>query len=94
MLEGTASGLLALRAPARRCATWRAPAGADAARCRVADEVRDRWRDRLAAGGPIGELEGLALLADYGVPVVAGARRRDADEAVRGGEPRSGSRSR
>ena len=49
----------------------------------VADEVRDRWRARLATGAEFSELEALALLADYGVPAtevraatsIEGARR-------------------
>jgi succinyl-CoA synthetase beta subunit len=44
--------------------------------------VRDRWRARLATGEEISELEGLALLADYGVPVVPARGAATADEAV------------
>ena len=47
-----------------------------------ADEVRDRWRARLTTGEEISELEGLALLADYGVPVVPALGAASADEAV------------
>jgi hypothetical protein len=32
--------------------------------------VVNRWRDRLARGATLDEVEGLALLADFGVPVV------------------------
>jgi acyl-CoA synthetase (NDP forming) len=35
----------------------------------VAAEVRERWRARLSTGQPFDELDGLALLRDYGVPV-------------------------
>ena len=34
-----------------------------------AAEVVARWRARLAAGGPLDEVDGLALLADFGIPV-------------------------
>ena len=37
---------------------------------RVAEEVRERWRARLRTGEPLSEVEGLALLSDYGVPSV------------------------
>jgi acyl-CoA synthetase (NDP forming) len=80
VLEGTSSGLVALRAllahrdvVAREVAEPPAP---------VPDEVRARWRDRLSTGGEITELEGLALLADYGVPVVETRAASSADEAV------------
>jgi acyl-CoA synthetase (NDP forming) len=66
VLEGTASGLAALRhllayrdQGARSAVVPSQP---------VADDVRERWRARLAAGGEVSELEGLALLTDYGVP--------------------------
>ena len=41
------------------------------------------WRARLAAGGPLSEAEALALLADYGVPVVKHAVATTVDEALR-----------
>ena len=61
-------GCVALRAPARR------PRRAGRVRSRrlprpCADEVRARWRARLAAGEEFGELEGLTCSRDYGVPV-------------------------
>jgi acyl-CoA synthetase (NDP forming) len=40
----------------------------------VPDDVSERWRGRLAGGETLDELDGLALLADYGVPVVDAAR--------------------
>jgi succinyl-CoA synthetase beta subunit len=52
----------------------------------VADEVRERWRDRLASGGPFDELEGLALLSDYGVPVVESARADTLEDAIAAAE--------
>jgi acetate---CoA ligase (ADP-forming) len=48
----------------------------------VPDEVRERWRTRLADGEPLDELEGLALLADYGVPVVESARADTLEDAA------------
>ncbi len=84
VLEGTSSGLVALRAliahrdvRAREVATPPAP---------VSDEVRARWRERLTTGEEIGELEGLALLADYGVPVVEARPASAADDAVAAAE--------
>ena len=94
VLEGTSSGLVALRAllahrdvRARAVATTPAP---------VPDEVRARWRERLATGEEFGELEGLALLADYGVrdrgsPGVdrrRGGRRSRGDRVPRRAEDR------
>jgi len=80
VLEGTSSGLIALRAliahrdvRAREAAEPPAP---------VRDEVRVRWQERLAAGGEMSELEGLELLADYGVPVTPAMAAASADEAV------------
>lgn len=35
----------------------------------VGEATRERWRSRLESGEPFDEREGLALLADYGVPV-------------------------
>jgi acyl-CoA synthetase (NDP forming) len=80
VLEGTDSGLRALR-HLLDDADWRArpavetPAPIDAA-------VRDRWRARLASDEPIGELEGLQLLADYGVSTVAAQGATSVDTAA------------
>jgi acyl-CoA synthetase (NDP forming) len=40
----------------------------------VSDDARERWRARLAGGEPFDELEGLALLANYGVPAIESVR--------------------
>lgn len=74
VLEGTRSGLRALRhlLDARQPVPA-APAPIDEAR-------RGRWRARLASG-PISTVDGLALLADYGVEVVA-AQGADHEGAV------------
>jgi acyl-CoA synthetase (NDP forming) len=49
-------------------------------------EVRDRWAARLASGEPFDELEGLALLADYGVLVVETLRAGTLEEAIAAAE--------
>jgi len=48
--------------------------------------VRGRWRERLAAGGEGSELEGLALLADYGLPVTPARAATSSEEAVEAAE--------
>lgn len=80
VLEGTSSGLVALRAliehrdvQARASTVVPEP---------LTDEVRGRWRHRLSNGPEIGELEGLALLADYGITVVDARGASTLDEAV------------
>ena len=45
--------------------------------------VRDRWRARLARGGALDEAEGLALLADFGIPALAAHIAEGRDEALR-----------
>ncbi len=68
VLEGTRSGLVALRALlADRDARARTVVAPPAP---VAGEVRDRWRARLRDGTEIDELEGLRLLREYGIPTV------------------------
>jgi acyl-CoA synthetase (NDP forming) len=49
-------------------------------------DVRDRWRERLATDEPFDERESLALVADYGVPVVASDRAESVDEALAAAE--------
>jgi len=84
VLEGTLTGLAAFKHLfAFRDFRARSPVeGASP----VADEVRDRWRRRLASGGPFDELEGLALLSDYGVPVVASVRADTLEDAIAAAE--------
>jgi acyl-CoA synthetase (NDP forming) len=48
----------------------------------VDDATRERWRTRLASGDALDEREGLALLADYGVPVVPSVVVETRDAAV------------
>jgi acyl-CoA synthetase (NDP forming) len=80
VLEGTDSALRALRHLLDDHA-WRSRPAVDTPAA-VQAEVRDRWRTRLRSGEPMSELEGLALLADYGVPTVQARAVASADEAV------------
>jgi acyl-CoA synthetase (NDP forming) len=52
----------------------------------VTDDVRTRWIERLSSGEPVDELQGLALLADYGVPVVESARADTLEDAIAAAE--------
>ena len=80
VLEGTTSGLLALRhLVSYRLLRSRPEIVAPQP---VSDEVRERWRDRLAAGEEVEELEALSLLADYGIPTVVAQAATSADDAV------------
>jgi acyl-CoA synthetase (NDP forming) len=80
VLEGTATGLAALRHLLdHRDLRARPPVEPPAP---AAPAVRERWRARLRAGAPLAEPEGLALLADYDVPVVPAAAAASADEAL------------
>jgi acyl-CoA synthetase (NDP forming) len=79
VLEGTRTGLLAFRhlfelRDHRALPPLAEPEPAPAA-------VRERWRARLSSGEPLGELEGLALLSDFGVPVVPARRASTPEEA-------------
>jgi hypothetical protein len=44
--------------------------------------VRARWRERLADPRPLGEVEALAMLADWGMPVVAAEEAASLDAVV------------
>lgn len=79
VLEGAESSLRALRHllddhAIRERAPVRPPSPPNA-------QVRERWRARLASGTGFDELEGLELLADYGVPVI-GAERAETREGA------------
>ncbi|GIV00718.1 MAG: acetyl-CoA synthetase [Actinomycetota bacterium] len=52
----------------------------------ASDEVRERWRARLRSGASLDELEGFALLADYGVPVVEARRAETLEDAIAAAE--------
>lgn len=48
----------------------------------LAPDVLAKWRDRLATGAPLNELDGLRLLADCGVPALQPHAVATAEEAV------------
>jgi acyl-CoA synthetase (NDP forming) len=52
----------------------------------TSEETRERWRERLSSGESFDELEGLALLSDYGIPVVAGRRADTLEDAISAAE--------
>jgi acyl-CoA synthetase (NDP forming) len=80
VLEGTATGLLALRHLLElRNARARPPVRPAAP---VPDETRNRWRDRLASPEPCSEVEALGLVADYGIDAVQAESASGLDEAV------------
>ncbi len=80
VLEGTRSGLVALRAlVADRDVHARPPVVPPPP---VEAQVRERWRARLADGTGMDEAETLRLLADYGVPVVETKTAGSVAEAV------------
>jgi acyl-CoA synthetase (NDP forming) len=90
VLEGTATGLAAFgHLFAYRDFLARAGAGsAEVEPARGAggrpdrDRRRDRWRDRLGEGRPLDEVEGLAMVADWGIPVVAAEVATDLEGAL------------
>jgi acyl-CoA synthetase (NDP forming) len=84
VLEGTMTGLAAFgHLFAYRDFRARAPLGGASP---VAEEVRGRWARRLATGEPFDELEGLALLGDYGVPVTESVRADTLEDAIAAAE--------
>jgi acyl-CoA synthetase (NDP forming) len=80
VLEGTATGLAALRHLFEYRDHRALPplSGASPASA----ETRERWATRLATGEPFEEVEALGLLADYGIPVIAARRVDNGDDAV------------
>lgn len=80
VIDGTKEGLnairnlFAFRDRRRRSRTLADPVAAD---------VRNRWRQRLADGAPVDELDGLRLLADYGVGTVRAIRCSTAEAVIR-----------
>jgi acyl-CoA synthetase (NDP forming) len=80
VLEGTLTGLAAFRHLfAYRDHRALPPlAGSSPA----SDEVRERWRARLSRVEPLDEVEGLALLSDWRVPVVAARVAESVKEAL------------
>jgi len=84
VLESTLTGLAAFRHlfAYRDARAHPSPPGPSP----VPEDVRERWRARLASGAAVGELEGLELLATYGFPVVASLGAGSLDEAVAAAE--------
>ena len=82
LLEGTATGLAAFRNLFAHAAFAALPERTPDPAESVAPEVRERWRARLATAETWGEREGLALLADYGIPTAHGELAADKGEAV------------
>jgi acyl-CoA synthetase (NDP forming) len=80
VLEGTETGLRALRHLLDDRAVRARSVGSPPRP--PADQVRGRWRARLTSGEPVDEVEGLELLAAYGVPVTRCARAGSEDAAV------------
>jgi acyl-CoA synthetase (NDP forming) len=80
VLESTLTGLAAFRHlfAYRDARAHPSPPGSSP----VPEDVRERWRARLASGEAVGELDGLQLLATYGFPVVASRGAGSLDEAV------------
>jgi acyl-CoA synthetase (NDP forming) len=84
VLEGTLTGLAAFRHLfAYRDFRARAPITGVSP---VSDPVRERWVGRLSNGEPFDELEGLELLADYGVAVVESVRADTLEDAIAAAE--------
>jgi acetate---CoA ligase (ADP-forming) len=84
VLEGTLTGLFAFKHLfAYRDFRARASVSGGSP---VSDEVRERWVARLSTGEPFDELEGLALLADYGIPVVESVRAETLEDAIAAAE--------
>jgi acyl-CoA synthetase (NDP forming) len=84
VLEGTMTGLAAFRHLfAYRDQRARPPVSGSSP---VAQEARARWAQRLSSGEDLDELDGLSLLADYGVPVVPSERVETTEEALAAAE--------
>jgi acetate---CoA ligase (ADP-forming) len=84
VLEGTLTGLAAFKHLfAYRDARARPPVRGGSP---LMDEVRTRWIERLSSEEPFDEIEGLALLADYGVPVVESVRAETLEDAIAAAE--------
>jgi acetate---CoA ligase (ADP-forming) len=80
VLEGTATGLAAIRHLLDHRDLRARPPVQPPPPTRAG--TRARWRARLRDGTPLSEVEGLALLSDYGVPVVPAAPAASVEEAV------------
>jgi len=84
VLEGTLTGLAAFKHLfAYRDHRARPPLSGSSP---ASEQVRERWLARLSSGEPFDELEGLALLADYGIPVVESVRAETLEDAMAAAE--------
>jgi acyl-CoA synthetase (NDP forming) len=84
VLEGTLTGLSAFKHLfAYRDFRARVPVRGGSP---APDEVRERWVARLSTGEPFDELEGLSLLADFGVPVIESVRVETLEEVIAAAE--------
>ncbi|MDN7683126.1 acetate--CoA ligase family protein [Burkholderia cenocepacia] len=84
VLDGTKPALLALKhAMAYRDFLHRAY---DTLPDPVEPTIKARWRHRLAAGGTLGEAEGLSLLADYGISVQRSMHAESVEAALDGSD--------
>ena len=77
VLEGTRSGLVALR---NLLASTRTPVSADDVA--IDDVRREQWRGRLAGARPLDGVESFALLDAYGIPTVAVRAAHDEAEVA------------
>jgi acetate---CoA ligase (ADP-forming) len=84
VLEGTASGLLALRHLLADGA--RRGRGVSERPAPVSAEVRDRWRARLENGDELSEIDGFALLSDYGLDTIEARPASSLEETVAAAE--------
>jgi acyl-CoA synthetase (NDP forming) len=80
VLEGTRSGLVALRALLELRDLRARPSLEDVEP--VSPAIVERWIRRVVAGGPFSELEALSLLADYGVSTIVAGSASTPDDAV------------
>jgi acyl-CoA synthetase (NDP forming) len=80
VLEGTMTGLAAFRHLLDYRDHRALPASPTASP--IAPEIRDRWLARLGSGEPFDEVDGMQMLADYGVPTVAAERAGTVKQAV------------
>jgi acetate---CoA ligase (ADP-forming) len=83
VLEGTRSGLAAIRHLLRRRDVLARPVIGEVVR--PADDVRERWRRWLDATDEPGEADVLALLEDYGLTVVEHRTAHDLPAAIEAG---------
>lgn len=83
VLEGTRSGLVALRHLLALAERANSAEGFEPAECAIDLDRRDRWLARLAEPQQLDGAESFALLADYGVAATEVGAVDSADDAVR-----------